>query len=424
MKSLMYPALQKFYSALKHLMRFATENSFFDNIGCLDSFLSEFRSCTLTLQTSLGDQNHPDYIKNRDEYLLKDEMIAKWMNDHRVTVVHKHPFSLKKVLRIVIYDYGNAVVFKKYEQSLEKEEPVSNYLQEIRDTLLSKLSPEINFSAQYVFVDDEDVNEVNIFDFIESGIIAMWQFLHVMKNDLEDNSDVATTLMREIDSLVLSLPPRWEMDVVDYCYYRSDNSFERGWSLMMALPDVRIPTDVFLKTMNQMSANVETFYEAFIYCHTLAYIEQKHHLLTTFFIEYEDGTYQNINFAASIRTTMYRFINRVASIISKRKVVNVYLVTETVSYGGFGRQSIPVFLQLNYKERTAYRNKTYLTFYKVTRLGEIETVMMDADSLVDRLSVSVAMGNMNQSQFSSHYSVMLTPIVESFKAKLKKDECL
>lgn len=422
MKSLMYPALQKFYSALKQLKQFETENSFFDNIGCLDSFLSEYRSTTLVLQKSLGDSNHPDYIKNRDEYLFKDKKIAEWMNDQRVTVIHKHPFSLKKVLRIVIYDFGNAVVFKKYERSLEKEEPISNYLQEIRDTLFSKLSPEINFSAQYIFVDEEDANEVNIFDFIGSGVFAMQQFLHAMNNDLRDESDVATTLMQEIDSMVLSLPPRWAMDVVDYCYYRSDDSFERGWLFMMALPDVRIPTDVFLKIVNQMSANVETFYEAFIYFHTLAYIEQKHHLLTVFFIEYEDGTYQTLNFAASIRTTMYRYINRVASIISKSKVLNVYLVTETVNYGGLGTQSIHEFLQLNYKERTAYREKTYLTFYKVTRLGEIEPVMMDADSLVDRLSVSVAMGNMNQSQFSSYYSVMLTPIVESFKAKLKKDE--
>ena len=415
----MYPALQKFYNALKHLKQFETDNSFFDNIGCIDSFLSEFRSSTLTLQASLGDSKHPDYIKNLNEYLLKDEKIAKWMNDQRVTVVHRHPFSLKKILRVVIYDSGNAVEFVKYEQTLEKEDPIGNYLEEIRNTIFSKLSPEIHFSVEYVFVDEEDTDEISIFDFIERGVVAMWQFLHAMKNDLEDNSNVATTLMREIDSMVQSLPSRWAIDVVDYCYYRSDNRFERGWTLMIALPHVRIPTIYLIEQVKQLSAKVETSYEAFMYLHTLVYIEQKHHILNTFCIVFEDGTYQIIAFAASIRTTMYRYINRVANLISKDKVVEVYLVTETVRYSGVDMQSLPVFLQLNYKERMPYRTKTFLTFYKITQLGEIEHVMMDADSLVDRLSVSVAMENSKNSQERS-VIVMLTPIVESFKAKTEK----
>lgn len=57
--SRLFPALQKFYNALRHLEQFSLESSFFDNIGNLDVFLSEFRSVTLVLQESLGSDSDP-----------------------------------------------------------------------------------------------------------------------------------------------------------------------------------------------------------------------------------------------------------------------------------------------------------------------------------------------------------------------------
>lgn len=415
--SVLFPALQKFFNALKQLKQFSTENSFFDNIGCIDTFLSEYRSSTLALQVSLGDSKNPVYLKNLDAFILKDERIAKWMNDNRVTVIHKHPFSLKKVLRVVIYDSGNAVVFKKYEQTVGNEKPIGDYLEDIRNTFLSITTPEIYFSAQYLFIDEEDADEINIFDIIEKGVVAMWQFLHAMKSDLNDDSDVANKLMQEIDAMAQSIPQRWVTDVIDYCYYRSDDSFERGESFNLMMPDIRIPVGLFVQMVKRFSNTVKTFYEAFIYFHIYAYIEQKHHILNTFFIEYEDGTYQTIGFLTTIRTTMYRYINRVANLIQSNNIVNIYLVTETVGYGGFNLKLMPVFMQLNYKEKIRYRTKTFLSFYKVTQLGGIESVVIDADSLVDRLSVSVAMGNMKHPEEYEVYNVMMTPIVESFKAK-------
>lgn len=104
--------------------------------------------------------------------------------------------------------------------------------------------------------------------------------------------------------------------------------------------------------------------------------------------------------------------------LQTNNVVNVYLVTETVGYEGVDMKSFPKFLQLNYKEKMAYRTKTFLSFYKVTQLGEIEPAVIDADTLIDRLSVSVAMGNLKSPKEYEVRNVMLTPIVESFKAKL------
>lgn len=416
--SLLAPALQKFYSALKSLERFSTENSFFDNTSSIDTFLSEFRSVTFALQTSLGRKDHPDYIRNRDAIIAKNPVVSKWLNDQRVTIIHQHPFNLKKVLRIVVYDSGNAVVLKKYEQSVEQEEPFGDYLQVVRNSFLAIQTPDIYFSAQHLFVEQEDLKERSIFEFIDSGILSMWKFLHTMKVDLKDNSKIANKLMAEIDGIVQLMPQRWMLDVVDYCYYKTDDSFEKGESFTLMQPDIPMLVESFVEEVQKMSTTVTDFFDAFIYLHTLIYVQQKHHIMSTFFVEYENGTYRMISFLATIRTTMYRYINRVAHMVDEGNVINVYLVTEIVGYGGFSMNAISKFMQLNYKEKMAYRTKTFLSFYKVNQIGGVESAVMDADALVDQLSVSVAIGNMKSSEEFSVYNVILTPVVQSFKKKL------
>ena len=59
MPGLLYPAYQKFYSAISCLERFRKEQDFFENISCLDTFFSEYRSITLVMQKSLA---HTPYI--------------------------------------------------------------------------------------------------------------------------------------------------------------------------------------------------------------------------------------------------------------------------------------------------------------------------------------------------------------------------
>ena len=69
MPGLLYPAYQKFYSAICSLKRFSTENNFFDNISSLDTFFSEYRSTTLVMQKSLAHTSHFEtYEKYLQEY--------------------------------------------------------------------------------------------------------------------------------------------------------------------------------------------------------------------------------------------------------------------------------------------------------------------------------------------------------------------
>lgn len=58
MSGLLYPAYQKFYSALSNLERFNKESNFFDNISAIDSFFTEYRNITFVIQSSLAHTEH------------------------------------------------------------------------------------------------------------------------------------------------------------------------------------------------------------------------------------------------------------------------------------------------------------------------------------------------------------------------------
>lgn len=418
--SKLLPALQKFYNALRHLEQFSLESSFFDNIGALDIFLSEFRSVTFVLQKSLGGNQDPVYQKNMSDYLLRDVRVAEWLNGQRTTVVHKHPFNLKKILRVIIYSLGGAYEFKRFEQTVEEEESIGDYELMIKNTFLSIAAPEICFSAQFLFVEEGDDKEINIFDMIEPGVTSMWLFLHAMKSGLHEDGDVVEQLMKRIDEIYLRKPQRWMSDAIDYCYYRTTDSFERGQSATMIIPDARIPVSGFIDYVKAFHAPVKDFFDAFIWIHSWIYIQQNHEIMNTFFVEYSDGTYLTIPFIASLRTTMYRFINKIAQLVLDNEISSVLLVTEMVSYEPTASKNMDKFLQLNYRERARFRTKDFLAFFKVSSLGKEISLMIDSDDLIDRLSVSAAMGKAKDREIEAAPSVLLAPIVNSFKDKLPR----
>ena len=74
--------------------------------------------------------------------------------------------------------------------------------------------------------------------------------------------------MREIDVMIQHIPHRWMLDALDYCYYRSTDTFERGESFTVSMPDIHIPVDSFMKEVKQLSPTDMDFYEAFIYLHS------------------------------------------------------------------------------------------------------------------------------------------------------------
>lgn len=69
MPALLFPAYQKFYSAISSLERFEKEQNFFDNISCLDNFFAEYRNITFTVQAALKHTEYfSSYEENRNKY--------------------------------------------------------------------------------------------------------------------------------------------------------------------------------------------------------------------------------------------------------------------------------------------------------------------------------------------------------------------
>ena len=99
MEDLLLPAYQKFYAALQSLERFSKGQDLFENIACIDSFLSEFRNVTFVLQKSLAHTEfETTYNTLIDKYLKNDD--CKWLKDKRNEVLKQKPFSLEKSLTI------------------------------------------------------------------------------------------------------------------------------------------------------------------------------------------------------------------------------------------------------------------------------------------------------------------------------------
>ena len=64
---IIFPALQKYYSALKSLNDFGQSGNFFADVSSLDTFFSEFRNITFVIQKGLKTiENKKIYKDNRD----------------------------------------------------------------------------------------------------------------------------------------------------------------------------------------------------------------------------------------------------------------------------------------------------------------------------------------------------------------------
>lgn len=94
-EDLLLPVCQKLYAALASLERFSKGQDLYDNIACIDSFLSEYRNVTFVLQKSLTHTGYISLYENlRDKYLKNDQ--CSWLVKKRNEVLKERPFSLEK----------------------------------------------------------------------------------------------------------------------------------------------------------------------------------------------------------------------------------------------------------------------------------------------------------------------------------------
>ena len=150
MDDILLPAYQKLYAALQSLERFNKGQDLFENIACIDSFLSEFRNVTFVLQKSLA---HTKYIAVydtlRDRYLKNDD--CSWLVEKRNQVLKETPFNLEKSLCLTLYLPNGAGVFPLEPYTIEDEKDYSSLIEMVKRVIEGIPAIEVFFSVEFIY---------------------------------------------------------------------------------------------------------------------------------------------------------------------------------------------------------------------------------------------------------------------------------
>ena len=364
MEDLLLPAYQKLYAALKSLERFSKGQDLFENIACIDTFLSEFRNVTFVLQKSLAHTDYLDVYKSlRDKHLKNND--CSWLVEKRNEVTKEKPFCLEKSLVLTLYLPNGAGVFPGETYTIDDEEDYSSLIEMVKRVIEKIPAIEVFFSVEFVYKEIE--SDRNLFGTIDNGIDSILALLEDLDKMLEDEkSNAREMVLEKIKSLHFHRAPKdfWFID--DYVFYLKDHVFEKGARCEFIMPYNSASSYKNLCNMigvkNEGNFIDETF-QAFELMHIATFSMQKK-LMPTILTLKEDGLVSMVSFDASIKTTTYRKINEIAAEITKGvPIVAVFHVCEMVLYN-----DLEAFNQ-DYSYRSQSGHTELLSFNMVTKDG-------------------------------------------------------
>ena len=364
MEDLLLPAYQKLYAALQSLERFSKGQDLFENIACIDSFLSEFRNVTFVLQKSLAHTEYiSDYAILRDKYLKNED--CSWLVDKRNHVTKEKPFNLEKSFVLTLYLPNGAGVFPTDPYTIEDEEDYSSIIEMVKRVIEGIPSIEVFFSVEFVY--KERGSERNLFGTIDYGIVAIMALLEDLSRTIGGKvSKTREAVLEKINDLHFHRAPKdfWFID--DYVFYRKDHVFEKGTRCEMIMP--YNPESSYKVLCNMVGIKnegnyVEETFRAFELMHIATY-SMHGKLLPTIMTLKEDGTVAMVSYDASIKTTTYRKINEIAhEIRNGAPIVAVFHVSEMLLYND------PDAYNQDYSYRSQGEHTDLLSFNMVTKGG-------------------------------------------------------
>lgn len=377
MGDLLLPAYQKLYAALQSLERFSKGQDLFENIACIDSFLSEFRNVTFVLQKSLA---HTEYISEytilRDKYLKKED--CSWLLEKRNQVTKEKPFNLEKSFILTLYLPNGAGVFPTDPYTIEDEADYSSIIEMVKRVIEGIPSIEVFFSVEFVYREID--SERNLFGTIDHGINAIMTLLEELNRTIGGKvSKTRELVVEKINDLHFHKAPKdfWFID--DYVFYRKDHVFEKGTRCEMIMP---YNSEFSYKVLCNMVGiknegnYVEETFRAFELMHIATFTIQKK-LMPTIMTLKEDGTVALVSYDASIKTTTYRKIKEIArDIRNGAPIVAVFHVCEMLLYND------PEAYNQDYSYRLQGDHTDLLSFNMVTK-GETTNYCINCEALLD-----------------------------------------
>ena len=408
MSGLLYPAYQKFYSAISCLNRFCKEQDFFQNIASLDTFFSEYRSITLVMQKSLAHTQHINTYKD----LVETGCLDPWLNAQRVKSVHTHPVEFSKKVDISIYFPNRGFDLLSESFTVENDVPLSALIGSIKEMFLKSNSTEVFFSAKCSFP-EKDTGE-DVLKKALAGIASMDAFMDKMYRSIGEECSLCNQLRDKIShSRILHIPLDF-LTVDDYVYYPPKDEFERGGRLSGVIGGTMMSARVSLKGMDRIhSLRANDYFQKFVVMNVIIGTTD---LMPTFMIVYRDGTFQLDTFHAGIKTTFYRKINEIANIIMLEDIQEVYYMM-TYVLCGYSEESI----MQSSKERLLKGKEEFLAFMKVdSELNEEEYYFASAVLKDKKLLGQQLLRGSNPKLDLGAINMM--PIIEAFKKKVYSDD--
>lgn len=410
MQDLLYPAFQKFYSALSSLDRFRKEANFFDNISCLDTFFSEFRNVTFVIQSQLKHTDYfKEYEKNRDKYLTDH-----WFVDKRNETTKQLPFRIQKRITISVYTPSEEITIIERQFSVENDIPFESLLNEIQQFFGGFFDEEVFFSTAYSF--SEDSGETDLFGRILAGISAMKELLDALKNEIGGECDLCEQLSQKIGEMTFLNVPRDFLFTDDYVYYKQNNAFEKAGRLAMilSLDGKKMVSRRPLKEMtNADYLNYDgTPFGSFTLMHAVLRCTQPNtDIMPAIMVVYADNTYDLDVFHTEIKTTVYRKLNEVAKVIDREDVEEVCFMSL------YAILSIEKSLPLYSKERSEMADSDILVIASIDcRLNEKEYVF-DGNLMSNPRYVGYTMKNCLKNRLDVSRTNLM-PIWRAFKNKM------
>lgn len=412
MAGLLFPAYQKFYSALSNLERFDQESNFFDNISCIDSFFSEYRNITFSLQNSL---KHTDYFsfyeKNRDKYLTDH-----WFVEKRNETIKQKPFQLVKDITTTVYFPFDGFSVDKRVFTVENDTPLKSLFADFEHLFNTFKSPEIMFSVSVIF--HEAGSDINLLKKLISGISSMQMFMDNMERDIGEDCPLCNQIKEKIDRMSILKMPLDFLIVTDYVYYKDIKHFERGERISAcllsdgksAMRDLPLSALTESDTFNYDGTTFGNFSLMHAFIHSLNPGED---IMPTFFIIRGDETYDIDTFQANIKTTLYRKINEIAERIEKENITEVcysslYSVLPMV-------EDVPVLS----KERVETSSKDILVCASIDKSLKEQEYVFEGDKMTSPAYLGYVLRNDKKTELLAS-RVNMFPIWRAFNKKLEK----
>lgn len=399
MAGLMYPAYQKYYSAMCNLNSFSVDNNFFDNISNLDNFFSEYRSVTLVMQKSLA---HTQYEKLYQE---KSKGIwDKFFNEQRVKVIHTHPVEFVKKIDITVYYPNKGITVLSQNFSVENDVPFFNLVDSLKEYFKELHMIEIFFSARFRFIEKD--SGIDLLDKIFEGIDTMHDFMDAMYSEIGEKCPLCEELRSKITRIkTLKGDKNFYCDI-DYVYYPEKEKFERGVKIAAFFEHEfnrgeKKHSLEFFKLLKGGS-----LYEKFVLLHTFIGVTD---LMPTIMTVYQDNSYELDSFNSNIKTTLYRKINDTAKKILIHEVKEVFVMITYVQISYTDK-----LITMTSKERLEKSTNEFLAFMKVDSNLNEEEYLFDGKYINQNNYVAYMMKNGKKDKLVMGSNNM-KPIIEAFK---------